>query len=52
LARKKVKLLSWPPQSPDLTPIENLWKQIKRRIGHKPKRPKTIAQIKEALKEV
>ena len=25
LARKKVQLIEWPPYSPDLSPIENLW---------------------------
>jgi transposase len=31
LKKQRVKYISWPPQSPDLTPIENLWKQIKGR---------------------
>ena len=29
LDRQKVRRLRWPAQSPDLSPIENLWKQIK-----------------------
>jgi transposase len=52
LKAQKVKYLSWPPQSPDLTPIENLWKQIKGRIGHMEERPKTVAQMEQALREV
>jgi transposase len=52
LEKQGVKLLSWPPQSPDLTPIENLWKQIKGRIGHREQRPRNIAQMEQALREV
>lgn len=28
----EVKLLEWPPQSPDLSPIENLWRILKENI--------------------
>uniref|UniRef100_A0AAY5L5H5 Tc1-like transposase DDE domain-containing protein n=1 Tax=Esox lucius TaxID=8010 RepID=A0AAY5L5H5_ESOLU len=33
----QIKTLSWPAQSPDLNPIENLWNLMKRKMdGHKP----------------
>ncbi|MGH0158058.1 UNVERIFIED_CONTAM: hypothetical protein FKN15_049200 [Acipenser sinensis] len=33
----QIKTLSWPAQSSDLNPIENLWNVIKRKMdGHKP----------------
>ena len=33
-----VKVLEWPPQSPDLNPLENLWRQLKLKIsGQNPK---------------
>ena len=33
----QIRTLSWPAQTPDLNPIENLWNVIKRKMdGHKP----------------
>jgi transposase len=52
LKTQKVKYLLWLPQSPDLTLIENLWKQIKGRIGYREQRPKNIKEMEEVLREV
>jgi transposase len=30
LERKRIPTLDWPPQSPDLNPIENIWDIIRR----------------------
>ena len=30
---KNVKLIDWPPYSPDLNPIENVWALMKRKIS-------------------
>ena len=49
-ARMKVKVLTWPPQSPDLSPIENVWKQIKDRIARRRHCIRTIEEMEAALR--
>ena len=37
MERKHIRIMSWPAQSPDLNPIENLWNQMKEKMReHKP----------------
>lgn len=33
LEDEKVNLLSWPPRSPDLNPIENVWAEMQRLVN-------------------
>ena len=35
LSQKKIPLLPWPGNSPDLNPIEALWKLVKRKMAQK-----------------
>src|SRR5690606_37896813 len=48
----QIRVLEWPPQSPDLSPIENLWREMKIHIGKRRHEIKTRAQMILAIKEV
>jgi transposase len=52
LLKQNVKVLCWPAQSPDLSPIENLWKQIKLAINKRKHKVKNIEMMERALEEI
>ena len=49
--QKKVKRLRWPAQSPDLSPIENLWKQVKDAVSSRYHWIRSIDEIAIIIKE-
>ena len=52
LARNNIKTLDWPPQSPDLNPIENLWALIKNRGSSRFGIPGTKAAIIDQITSI
>ena len=44
-------LLGWPPNSPDLSPIEMCWAIMKKRISHGDNFPTTNEQLKQRIQE-
>ncbi len=49
LRRKRVRVLDWPACSPDLSPIENVWHILKRKMRQR--KPRTVAHLKTCLQE-
>jgi transposase len=47
---KDAKLMVWPPASPDLNPIENLWSIVKRKLYEAGKQYNSKKELKEAIK--
>ena len=41
----------WPPASPDVNPIENLWSIVKRKLYEAGKQYHSKNELKEAIKE-
>ena len=49
MAQEEAKVLEWPSQSPDLNPIENLWRELKVRVAKR--QPRTLNDLEKICEE-
>ena len=49
LKEKKITVLDWPPQSPDLSPIELIWNNLKMKLKSKKPRPRSAEDMANTI---
>ena len=51
LQRNNINVMNWPAKSPDMSPIENLWDELGRRVYQRRPPPATVLQLRRAIED-
>jgi len=51
MTERRIDLLPWPAQSPDINPIENLWADLKKRVAKRRREITSKEKLWEAIEE-
>jgi len=51
IADNNISLLNWASMSPDMSPIEHVWDELKRRVYDRPHPPVNVQQLKHPVIE-
>lgn len=52
LKEAKINVMEWPPNSPDINPIERIWAYIKQRLFRYPTRPANLQELFDRVEEI
>lgn len=52
MQRQKFGNLKWPPQSPDMNPIENLWSHVKSKLAEYSSPPSGVNELWERTRDI
>ena len=52
LEKNRIETFEWPPQSPDLSPIENIWNAMKMKLKRMKPRPRSHANMRNAMLKI
>jgi len=52
ISKQKFQSMKWPPQSPDMNPIENLWSHVKSQLAKHATPPSGLMELWERTRDV